>query len=266
MTNKEFPPSVKRLEKARKDGKVAKSRILSLAVTWWAFLLAITVTFRWVRQAGLIQWSMDSAASPESAFGSALWSIFSVVGTALGAIGIGAVLTGMFQTGGLFSLGTLAPNLGRLGVLGFFGRVKEGAMESVFGIGRSILLFVVVLPLLGGYLKTVQERLRLVSWDGISSKNWGGFDGLLFNTALRSGYALTVLGVAGFALSRWRFLRQHRMSLQELKDEFRESEGDPHLKSVRKHEHEALLMSELRSRVKRAKVIVVRRNTLEGPS
>ena len=52
-------------------------------------------------------------------------------------------------------------------------------------------------------------------------------------------------------------MRQNRMSLQELKDEFKESEGDQHFKSAQKQEHRAMLFSEIRKRVQRAKVVVV---------
>jgi flagellar biosynthesis protein FlhB len=263
MTNKEFPPSVKRLDKARKEGQVAKSRLLSLAVSWWAFILALMVTFLWVRSRRLIQWSVETGVSPESALEGALWSVFAVSVVVLGAVGIGTVAICVIQTRGLLSLKVLVPDLQRLRGQGFGGRIKEGLIESALGIGRSTLLLLVVLPLLYGYSTTIQERLRLGAGYGVSSNNWGALEGLLFDTALRSGYTLTVFAVVGYGVSRWRFMRQYRMSLQELKDEFRESEGDPHLKSARKHEHEALLMSELRSRVKRAKVIVVRRNTTE---
>jgi flagellar biosynthesis protein FlhB len=50
------------------------------------------------------------------------------------------------------------------------------------------------------------------------------------------------------------------MSLQELKDEHKDEEGDPHTKASRKHEHKMLLMSEIEKRIKRSKVVVVRKS------
>jgi flagellar biosynthesis protein FlhB len=49
------------------------------------------------------------------------------------------------------------------------------------------------------------------------------------------------------------------MTLQEVREEHKEDEGDPHQKSQRKHEHRAMLMSEVEKRVRRAKVVIVRR-------
>jgi flagellar biosynthetic protein FlhB len=54
-------------------------------------------------------------------------------------------------------------------------------------------------------------------------------------------------------------MRQHRMSLEEAREEYKEDEGDPHMKSARRHEHEAMILSELARRVRSAKVIVVSR-------
>jgi len=49
------------------------------------------------------------------------------------------------------------------------------------------------------------------------------------------------------------------MSLQEMKDEHKEDEGDPHAKAARKHEHKMLLFAEIEKRVRRSKVVVVSR-------
>jgi flagellar biosynthetic protein FlhB len=54
-------------------------------------------------------------------------------------------------------------------------------------------------------------------------------------------------------------MKQHRMSLQEVKEEYKESEGDPHLRAARKHEHQALAMADVERRVKNSKVLVIRK-------
>ena len=77
----------------------------------------------------------------------------------------------------------------------------------------------------------------------------------------RGGLALTAIAIVAYALARWRFYRQQKMSLQDLRDEYKEDEGDPHAKAHRKQEHRALLFSEVEKRVKRSKVVVVRRMT-----
>jgi flagellar biosynthesis protein FlhB len=77
----------------------------------------------------------------------------------------------------------------------------------------------------------------------------------------RGAVALTVIAAVSYAISWWNFMRQYRMSLQEMKDEHKEDEGDPHAKAARKHEHKMLLFAEIEKRVRRSKVVVVSRMT-----
>jgi flagellar biosynthesis protein FlhB len=87
------------------------------------------------------------------------------------------------------------------------------------------------------------------------------FNALLGGGAVRLGIGLIFLGVCAYGIVRWRFMKKMMMSLHEVKEESREQEGDPHVKTVRRHEHEALLMSDLAARVRQAKVIVVDRRS-----
>jgi len=56
VSQKEFPPSIKRLNKARREGKTPKSRMVSLAASWWGLILVLFPAFAWVRNGTLVQW------------------------------------------------------------------------------------------------------------------------------------------------------------------------------------------------------------------
>jgi type III secretion protein U len=49
-----------------------------------------------------------------------------------------------------------------------------------------------------------------------------------------AGVAYIVLGAADYGIQRWLFIRDHRMSKDEIKRESKESEGDPEIKGKRK--------------------------------
>jgi flagellar biosynthetic protein FlhB len=49
------------------------------------------------------------------------------------------------------------------------------------------------------------------------------------------------------------------MSFEELKEEHRQSEGDPHLRAARRNEHQIMAMAEVEKRVRGAKVLIVQR-------
>jgi flagellar biosynthesis protein FlhB len=111
-------------------------------------------------------------------------------------------------------------------------------------------------------LATVQMTPSFV-W-GSDNGAYQGFYRLVRSVFVRGGFALVAIAIVAYGLARWQFYKQLKMSLQEVKDEHKEDEGDPHTKAARKHEHRALLFSEVEKRVKRSKVVVVRRVTRRG--
>jgi flagellar biosynthesis protein FlhB len=50
------------------------------------------------------------------------------------------------------------------------------------------------------------------------------------------------------------------MSLQELKDEFKQDEGDPLMKALRKGMYDELMLANLEKRVRRSEFILIERS------
>lgn len=60
-------------------------------------------------------------------------------------------------------------------------------------------------------------------------------------------------------------MREHRMSFEEVREEYKESEGDPHFRAARRHEHQVMAMAEIEKQVRNSKVLVIqRRSTRPG--
>lgn len=78
---------------------------------------------------------------------------------------------------------------------------------------------------------------------------------------IRTGLGVCgICGLADYWLRRRAFFREQSMSLEELKREHREDEGDPHVRAARKALHRSLTIGEIASRTRRAKVVVVKKN------
>ena len=71
--------------------------------------------------------------------------------------------------------------------------------------------------------------------------------------------AVVILGVVDSLEQRRRRRERLKMDREELKKEFRESEGDPELMGLRKQMHRELLMTGMLQSVRKAKVVVVDR-------
>jgi len=83
-----------------------------------------------------------------------------------------------------------------------------------------------------------------------------GVGSLLFDLALRLLAVLLLLGVIDFAYQRWKHSKDMRMSKQEVKDEMKQTEGDPEVKRRRMRMQQQIAMQRISASVPKADVIV----------
>jgi type III secretion protein U len=259
MSDKQFPPSIKRLNKARKEGKIVKSRMVSSAVCWWAAILAILPVVAWVRNGTLIQWIDYKVWTPQVAFYQGGLLGLKISCLLVGAVALGSVCVDLAQTKGLFLPSQLAKGFEQYRPGAFIGRVKESLIDSALGLVRCCVIAVFLVPVFAQIMLVTPS-----SFDGTMGAAMVAFERTIRSVCVRGGTALIIIAAVAYALARWRFYKQQMMSHQDLKDEYKEDEGDPHTKAHRKHEHRSMLFSEVEKRVKRSKVVVVRRAN-EGP-
>jgi len=66
--------------------------------------------------------------------------------------------------------------------------------------------------------------------DGLAAVAWG----VLCKVFGVSGVLYAIIGVADYGIQYWLFIRDHRMSKDDVKREHKDSEGDPHIKQERR--------------------------------
>ena len=253
MTEKRFSPSVSRLLKARRDGKTVKSRMVTVAAGWLGLFLFFLLTHPWVRIGTLIQWFKFKVLSPGSTLKYSLVITGALLVLSIGSIALGTVLASLLQTKGLVTPKQIAPDLMRIQPGGYVRRLRENALDAVCGMIRVAMIVALVAPLLVGYLWLAPELFRAPR--ELVASAIGGF---LVSTWVRGIGVMAVIAGCAYGMVWWRFMKEHRMSIEEVKQEFKESEGDPHLRAARKHEHQALAMAEIEKRVRNSKVLVIR--------
>ncbi len=73
---------------------------------------------------------------------------------------------------------------------------------------------------------------------------------------LVSAGVFCVIAAADWCFQKWQFNKQHMMSKEEVKREFKESEGDPLIKGKRKQLHQEMIAQNQIANVRKAKVLV----------
>jgi flagellar biosynthesis protein FlhB len=182
---------------------------------------------------------------------------------AVGAAGIGAVvvaaaalgaLVGAFaQVRGVFSLDPVKPR---------FDRMNPGEnLKTIFSTRQLFELAKTVLKLLllcGAFVALARSQapnlLRTMDTDlgtalGITVR-------LLLGIALSAWLASLVLSALDYGIQHFEFMKKQRMSLQDLRYEHKDVEGDPMLRAQRKRLHRSLSQAPLKQQVERASVVV----------
>jgi flagellar biosynthesis protein FlhB len=248
----------RRRQKAREQGQVARSRDLVSALgtmTGLAVLGSELPAFAADWQA-LLRRSLDSAtthpAPPLPAWRGDL-VILHGVALAAGLSWLAAVLGGVAQGGLIFSGAALTPNLNRLNPV--------SRLEQLFSLGSVSRLLKSLLPTTAiFYLAT---GLLTRDWTRLPALLHGTAHSLLafivadmFELAWKASLVLLVWSAADFLLERWRHENELKMSRQDIRDEHKETEGNPAVKMrIRRLQRQARRRRMLKD-VERAAVVI----------
>jgi flagellar biosynthesis protein FlhB len=135
----------------------------------------------------------------------------------------------------------------------------QGIWKKFMGLPFGMSLVALYLGLLGSWGVQVVSSEFLLLNESIHSR-LARLSGAVSIVLLFSVGLALVVGIIDFIYERIQFLKKNRMSMKELKDEYKKEEGDPYVKGQRKALYEEILYSNLAQRVKKSKFIVVERN------
>jgi flagellar biosynthetic protein FlhB len=251
-------PSARKLRKALEEGHGPIGHDAVLVAGTGAACLALFSVAGLLRNGLVGLFSSTAATLDRTPFASlpshALVPVLAAAGVCLAAA-LGAALATLMQTQGRVSSERAGFDLGRV-LQGFssLGRIfrKDFAVELGIAIGKALFIGLAVWP----SVKRDLGRLPEVLTADPGAQLVYGFR--MLATAARPAFtALVVLAGAEWALTRWRFHRDQKMTKQEVRDEYKEEEGDPQLKGRRKKRHRDLLRNQARTEVPRADALVV---------
>ncbi len=173
------------------------------------------------------------------------------------AAGLGwmvATIGGVAQGGLVFAPSALSPSLGRLNPVS---RVEQ--LFSLSALSRMLksLLPVAVIAYMAVVILLRDWTLLPQLLHERGSSLLGFVSAHLFEMAWKSAFVLLVWSLADYLLERWRHENDLKMSRQDLRDEFKETEGNPAVKMrVRRLQRQARRRRMLKD-VERAAVVIV---------
>jgi flagellar biosynthetic protein FlhB len=151
-----------------------------------------------------------------------------VLGPLFGAMAMAALAGHVLQARPGFSPGKLAPDLSKVSPMAGFQRLfgLDGWMNLLKGLLKIAIVGMAV------WTQVWPARGML---EAILGQTPGGvvadMGHLLFKVLMAALAALAVIAMADYFLQHVQFMKRNRMSKQEIKEEYRQNEGDPHIKA-----------------------------------
>lgn len=260
MSEKTEQPTSKKLRDSRKKGDVAYSKdftqtILILAL--FGYLLAASSHMvETLGQMILLPSSVHNLPFHEAAnvivtklLTEAAWLLLPFIGI---VVGLG-IFADALQVGILFAFDKLKPSGKKLNILANAKNIfsKKNLMEFV----KSLLKIGFLSALLTLIIRDALPVLTTLPLAGI--QGLGQSVGSLLNTMLVNiGVAYGVIAVADFAWQRFQYRKGLMMSKDEIKQEYKEMEGDPHIKHQRKHLHQEMMQEGAVQSARKATVLI----------
>lgn len=248
----------RRRQKAREQGQVARSRdlVAGLGAAAAVVLLAWELPLFAADWRGLLRHGLETAASSPDQVAPAWRSqlpIFRGIGLAAGLSWLAATVGGVAQGGLVFAPGALTPNLNRLSPASRMGQLFS--LSAVSRMLKSLLPTAVIVYLT--ILVLARDWPNLCGLLRSSGKEILGFAlARMFELAWKGALVLLVWSAADYLLERWRHENELKMSRQDLREEFKESEGNPTVKMrIRRLQRQARRRRMLKD-VERAAVVI----------
>jgi flagellar biosynthetic protein FlhB len=251
--------TAKRRREVRRKGQVARSPAL---VGWLSLLLATflmppvigriaTVLAQGVRSVRVVAAEPTPEVLNEQA-GAIARDALSALVPFLVVVAIGALVGTLAQVGLVFTADPLKPKWERLNPVAGFKRIFS--VKGLWETGKQVVTMAVVLAIA---VPTVLGTTRMVLGSTFGREEAVG---QVTSTALQLVRVVAVIGcligVADYAWSRFNLVRDNKMTKQEVKEEIKESEGDPHVKAKLRSARMAMSRNRMLAAVADADVVI----------
>ena len=255
-------PTQKRLDQALERGDVVKSQELN---TWFVIAAATLVmstfsgsigTAVLVPMRNLIanSWMIHTDGAGLLALARSLsFAVIAAIGVPILMVMLAAIAGNMMQHRLVWSGEPLKPNFGKISPLAGAKRLfgKQAAANFAKGIFKLVLLGTVMVMILW------PERLRLESLLHMDVSELLGVTISLTKHLMGSVVALLALVAIGDYLFQYRqWYERQKMSVQEMKEELKQSEGDPHVKGRIRQIRQQRMKKRMMAAVPKASVII----------
>lgn len=255
-------PTQKRLDDALERGDVAKSQEIN---TW--FMMAggtlVVSTFSGSVGSGLLtpmrnllanSWMIKTDGKALLALMQQIeFAVLAAVGVPLSMLLLAAIAGNMLQHRLVWSAESLTPKFSKISPGAGFKRIfgKQAAANFLKGIGKLVVLGAVMTMILWPERHRMEAMVKLDP-----AAMLGASTSMTIHLLGAVVAALAIVAIADYFFQYRSWFQRQKMSLQEIKEEFKQSEGDPHIKGKIRQLRQQRAKKRMMAAVPKASVII----------
>jgi len=252
----------KRREEARRKGKVAKSREIPsiLILMGGSFVLFLFGSYLFQNLSDLMVRSFKMVGTRsftlemvQTLNAELIYSFLLTLSPILIAVLILAVASHYVQTGTLMAPEALKWDWSKLNLI--TGMRRMLSIQSLVELLKSVLKFTIIGGVAYITIKKEYPRLSLLI-DQDPGNILTYVRSISWNLLLRTGMVMIALAGLDYLFQRWSFEKSLRMTKQEVKEEFKQTEGDPIAKSRIRSLQRQMARRRMMAEVPKADVII----------
>lgn len=252
----------RRREEARRKGQVFKSTDLNSAVIMMAGVLVLYITLPYMVSAlkafteiYLIESSLQDFTPGfiYAMLAEVLLLLARLLLPVFAATFIAALLITYLQVGVVFSSDPLMPKLDRLNPIQGARKIfsKRALVELVKSLAKVITTGYIVYSTIRGQFYLFP---RFIDTEPVASMQTMGH--MVFEIALKVGVAFLIIGIVDYIYQKYEYEQSLKMSKYDIRQEYKQTEGDPLLKSRQKQIQREMAMRRMMAEVPRADVVI----------
>ena len=262
------PATAKKLKDAREEGKVAKSRELNSAFGQIVLFLCLKIIVSYVGQKLIsifttiygqmadfvsINEKDLSTQAVASIFTNVIlqWMLIVLPFFAFGFII--ALLVSIVQVGWKVSTKPMKPELSKFNPINGFKRMFS--KDSVFELVKSIIKIGLIAYMAYASIRDHQNELFIL-YDLELKQAVALVGGLVIDVGFKISLVYLIVGIADFVYQKHKFNEDMKMTKQEVKDEFKNTEGDPQIKGRQRRKMQEVSQKRMMQDVPKADVVI----------
>jgi len=255
-------PTAQRLSKAREEGQIARSQELAPAAMMVMATLFFTMMGQYIfnsmgnlfkSQLQFDRKITDKAELLPAIFGSAIVDGFVIVLPLIAIMAVIAALSTTLAGGFIFSPKLAIPNFGKLNPMS--GLKRMFGTDALIQLGKAIAKFLVVgAILLVSVMNNLNDLTNISQMDLGQAVKVAGT--IIVDSCFWLSLGLVLVALVDVPLQRHQLNEKLKMTKQEVKDEMKNSEGNPEVKGQIRRRQREILNNKMMGKVKDADVVI----------